>query len=142
MRVPFFLLFAALSISAANAGTDTVEIADYHDWGNSPAFYVDASRSIGARMAVAVVNARKSNSTACSSSPKPFWLCTSSPLRFFRGISGNGRKQQSGYVCRDEDWLKRHKYYPIKELTDASCVYALWDPDDQAYELRWPDAQS
>ncbi len=138
MRILLALILAVTS--SAHAETTTVTIADYFDWANSTAFYVDAPRSIQTKMSEGVVALRKSNNTACYSSSDHTWLCKSNSFRFFRGISGNGIKQMSGYVCPNEDWLKKHKYYPIKELTDASCVHARWDAEEQAYHLYWPDA--
>ena len=138
MRILLALILVVTS--SANAETIAVTIADSFDWANSTAFYVDAPRSIQTKMSEGVVASRKSNNTECSSGSDPFWLCTSNSFRFFRGISGNGIKQMSGYVCPNENWLKKHKYYPIKELADARCVHARWDAEQQAYYLHWPNA--
>ena len=139
MHLPAELLFLfLLAAPEANAGSDTVVIADYFDFANAPAFYVDAPHSIQTQMKNAVGKYRQLNEVACHSSQPPFWLCSNAPLRYFRAITGKGQRRMSGYVCQDVDWLQRHKYYPVKELTDATCVHAQWDVEQRTYNIDWP----
>jgi len=141
MHLPAQLIFSfLLAAPAATAGSNAVVIADYFDFANAPAFYVDAPHSVQTLMENAVEKHRQLNEEACHSSQSPFWLCSNAPLRYFRAITGNGQRQMSGYVCQDVDWLQRHKYYPVKELTDAICVYAQWDAEQQKYNIDWPDS--
>jgi hypothetical protein len=132
-----------LLVLAMSAGTspeyDKIVIADAHDWVNSPAFLVDAPRSVQRRMAPAVDAARKSKTVACAPDAKTAWLCEAKKFRYFQAIAGNGDRLRSGYACPDEDWLTRHKYYSFKEITDASCIQAQWDADQQRYYLLLPD---
>ena len=140
MNLPAGLTFLfLLAAPAAHAGSDAVVIADYFDFANSPAFYVDAPTSVQIHMRNSVVKYRQLNEAACHTSQSPFWLCSSVPLRYFRAITGKGQRGMSGYVCQDVDWLQRHKYYPVKELTDATCAHAQWDEDQQTYNIDWPD---
>jgi hypothetical protein len=133
----------ALLILATLSGTppdyDKIVIADSYDWVNAPAVFIDAPRSVQKRMAPAVEAARKSKTVACAPSAKTAWLCVGSKFRYFQAITGNGDSLKSGYACPDEDWLTKHKYYSFKEITDASCIPAQWDADQQQYYLLLPD---
>jgi len=139
----YLLALFAVSTSAIAADTpkalDEVVIADMVDFTNAIAFYVDAPTDVQRGMALATQKTVKANQKVCTSEKEPHWLCTSKQFRFFRGITGTGEKSRSGYVCVDESWVTRHKYYPEAMMVSDGCIQIEWDEEKRAYELLWPE---
>jgi hypothetical protein len=137
------LAMYALSTSAATAdrqvALDEVAIADYADFTHAVAFYVDAPINIQKEMAKTVQRTRRENQAECASKKESHWLCISKNFRYFRGITGTGEESKSGYVCVDEWWVTRHKYYPEKMMVSDGCIQIKWDDGKRGYELQWPE---
>lgn len=142
MRSTFLCILLLLLSAQSRAQNDQVVIADLKDWTHAIAFYVDASGSTQKELRAAVAQAREEHLRSCETQEKPSWLCSEKPFRYLRGITGVGGKAKSGFVCRDESWISRQRYYPEHMMTDDGCIRVDWHGWENRYQVAWPSDNS
>jgi hypothetical protein len=121
-------------LGAVPADNVEVVIADYLDWANYPAFYVDAPSQSRPAMTLAVTTAVKGAEIECIAHESCSWLRLAGKLRFFRAVSGSGKALRGGMVCPDADWLPHQRYYQEKFLV-VDCIRLRWDFEMHRYKL-------
>jgi len=108
-----------------------VIIADTIDWEGYPTFFIDANLSMIDKVRLQIIEDIKSNKLECTNKSSVNWLCDTTKLRYFSGVSGTDMSLKSGWICNSAG-IPKQEYYAERTFFISQCVEYWWDEE---YEL-------
>lgn len=139
-------VFSTLTMAQESEDSAIEEIVFVHyDW-TYPAYYKPAPRRISRAMNSAATGfCSEFRDVPAPVKDEDEWrdsateVCNSDDRRFFRGVTGRGRKSDLGYVCAGEIGLEKQKYFSEDMLREwSSCIQIYFDDDEDRYVVPYP----
>ena len=133
-RLLILMTMSLVVAVAEDSLEEEIIIADMRiDWGNSPAFYIDAASSVRAAMELDLKRFMVEVPTFCDETDGTMWVCEDAELRFFSAVSGNGEQLYSGFACHIDKSIPLQKYYSDRLLSRRNCIEMNWYEDEARY---------